>query len=286
MSHPPLDLALLRTFVAVVETGSFSAAAPRIGRSQSAVSMQIQRLEQALGKPLLFRGPKAVVPNAAGADFLVHARRLLKLSDELWTKMTKPEETGTVRLGIPDDYAAFLLPPVLSHFASEHPLVSIEVVCEPSTSLHKLLAANRIDLAIVTRLPGEPIEVLRRVPMVWVASPNHMPWEENPLPVALFEQGCAARAAVVKALAEQERPYRCTYSSASLFGLGAVVQAGLAVAGMALCSVPPALQVIGAEQGLPPLNDLEIAMVRNRTADAVAVDCLESFLRRNLSASG
>ena len=110
----PLDIDLLRTFVAVVETGSFSNAAPRIGRSQSAVSMQMQRLEQAVGKQLLIRGPKAVTPNAAGSDFLVHARRLLKLSDEAWASVTRPEESGSVRLGVPDDYAAFLLPPALA----------------------------------------------------------------------------------------------------------------------------------------------------------------------------
>lgn len=286
MTHAPLDLALLRAFVTVVEAGSFSAAAPRLGRSQSAVSMQIQRLEQSIGKPLLVRGSKAVTPNAAGADFLVHARRLLKLSDELWSKMTRPEEVGTVRLGLPDDYAAFLLPPVLAQFASEHPLVSVEVVCEPSTSLNRLLASNRIDLAIVTRLFDQPVEVLKRVPMVWVASPSHMPWEEYPLPVALFEQGCAARATVVKALAEQERAYRCTYSSASLFGLAAVVQAGLAVAGVALCSVPPGLQIIGEEQGLPSLGELEIALLRNPASSSAAVDCLTSFLRRVLSQAG
>ncbi|MGT2467364.1 LysR family transcriptional regulator [Mesorhizobium atlanticum] len=183
----PLDLNLLKTFVAVVESGSLSNAAPRVGRSQSAVSMQMQRLEDMVGNQLLVRGPRTVTPNAAGEDFLIYARRLLKLSDEAWASVTRPKETGSVRLGVPDDYAAFLLPPVLSRFAEDHPLVTVELVCEQSTALVKTLAEGRLDLAIVTRLPDQPLEVIRLERFVWVASPNHVAWEADPLPVALFE---------------------------------------------------------------------------------------------------
>ena len=104
----PLDLNLLKTFVAVVESGSLSNAAPRVGRSQSAVSMQMQRLEEMVGNQLLVRGPRTVTPNAIGEDFLIYARRLLKLSDEAWASVTRPKETGSVRLGVPDDYAVEL----------------------------------------------------------------------------------------------------------------------------------------------------------------------------------
>lgn len=278
-----LDIELLRTFVAVVETGSFSNAAPRIGRSQSAVSMQMQRLEQTVGKKLLIRGPKAVSPNAAGSDFLVHARRLLKLSDEAWASVTRPEESGSVRLGVPDDYAAFLLPPVLAQFAAEHPRVTVELICEPSTALAKAIEDARIDLAIVTRLAGQPVEVLRREPFVWVASPSHIAWDSDPLPVALFEPGCTARINVLKALSDGDRAYRCTYSSASLLGLVAVVQAGLAVAGLALCSVPPSLRIIGPNEGLPLLDDLEISILCNSRSTGAAVERLNSFLHRALA---
>lgn len=168
-----LDLDLLNTFVAVADAGSFTNAAPYVGRSQSAVSMQIQRLEQMVGKPLLLRTPKAVLPNAAGKDLLGYARRLLKLSDEAWVTVTRQPEAGTVRLGVPDDYAASLLPKVLRRFATEYPQVMVELVCEPSEQLNNATRDNEIDLAIVTRLPGQPIEVLRRERLVWVASPTH-----------------------------------------------------------------------------------------------------------------
>ncbi|RWN28637.1 MAG: LysR family transcriptional regulator [Mesorhizobium sp.] len=279
----PLDLNLLKTFVAVVESGSLSNAAPRVGRSQSAVSMQMQRLEEMVGNQLLVRGPRTVTPNAVGEDFLIYARRLLKLSDEAWASVTRPKETGSVRLGVPDDYAAFLLPPVLSRFAAEHPLVTVELICEQSTALVKTLAEGRLDLAIITRLPEQPLEVIRLERFVWVASPNHVAWEADPLPVALFEPGCAARMNVLQALGDADRSYRCTYSSASLLGLIAVVQAGLAVAGLAMRSVPPSLRIVGGNEGLPVLPDLEIGILRNPLSTTQAVERLNDFLRRDLA---
>ncbi|BCG71347.1 LysR family transcriptional regulator [Mesorhizobium sp. 113-1-2] len=279
----PLDLTLLKTFVAVVESGSLSNAAPRVGRSQSAVSMQMQRLEEMVGNQLLVRGPRTVTPNAIGEDFLIYARRLLKLSDEAWASVTRPKETGSVRLGVPDDYAAFLLPPVLSRFAEDHPLVTVELICEQSTALVKTLAEGKLDLAIVTRLPDQPLDVIRLERFVWVASPNHVAWQADPLPVALFEPGCAARMSVLQALGEADRSYRCTYSSASLLGLIAVVQAGLAVAGLAQRSVPQSLRIIGANEGLPALPDLEVGILRNPLSTTPAVDRLYDFLRRDLA---
>ena len=279
----PLDLNLLKTFVAVVESGSLSNAAPRVGRSQSAVSMQMQRLEEMVGNQLLVRGPRTVTPNAIGEDFLIYARRLLKLSDEAWASVTRPKETGSVRLGVPDDYAAFLLPPVLSRFAEDHPLVTVELICEQSTALVKTLAEGRLDLAIVNRLPDQQLDVIRLERFVWVASPNHVAWQADPLPVALFEPGCAARMNVLQSLGDADRSYRCTYSSASLLGLIAVVQAGLAVAGLAQRSVPQSLRIIGANEGLPALPDLEVGILRNPMSTTPAVDRLHDFLRRDLA---
>lgn len=279
----PLDLDLLRTFVAVADSGSFSHAASRVGRSQSAISMQMQRLEQAVGKQLLIRGSRAVTANAIGEELLVYARRLLKLSDEAWASVTRPEEAGNVRLGVPDDYAAFLLPSVLSRFAAAHPLVNVELICEQSTSLVKTFADGKLDLAIIPRGPEQAIEVLQRERLVWVASPNHVAWEIDPLPVALFEPGCVARRSVLQVLGAADRSFRSTYSSASLLGLIAVVQAGLAVAGLAQRSVPPSLRIIGENEGLPALPEMEIGILRNPQSANAAVERLYDFLRRDLT---
>jgi DNA-binding transcriptional LysR family regulator len=276
------DLELLSTFVAVAETRSFTQAAPRVGRSQSAVSMQMQRLEQSLGTQLLVRTPKAVIPNTVGNDLLAYARRLLKLSDEAWTSVTGKSDVGSVRLGVPDDYAASLLPQVLRRFANEYPQIVVDLVCEPTDKLNLAICENRIDLAIVTRKANQPIEILRRERLVWVSSLTHMAWETDPLPVALFES-CTARAHVLRALADNDRAYRCTYSSPSLLGLVTIVQTGLSVAALALCSVPDTLRIIGENEGLPTLDDLEIGIVRNPLSDGAAVDHLYDTLRRDLS---
>ena len=278
----PLDLDLLKTFVAVVESGNLSNAALRVGRSQSAVSMQMQRLEQHVGRPLLIRGPRTVVPNAVGAEFLIYARRLLKLSHEAWMSVTQPQETGCVHLGVPD-CLIWLLAPVLSHFAAEYPLVTVELVCEPSSLLVPGIEDGRLDLALVARLPTQKVEILRRERFVWVASPKHIAWESDQLPVALFEPGCAARMNVLEALGNAGRSYRCTYSSASLLGLIVVVQAGLAVAALAESSVPLTLSRIDESAGLPPLRDLEIGILRNPVSAAPAVERLENFIRREFS---
>lgn len=277
----PLDLDLLKTLVAVAETGSFSLAAHRVGRSQSAVSMQVQKLETMLGKHLLLRDPKGVIPTPTGTDLLAYARRLLTISDEAWASITRPEETGTVRLGVPEDYA-MLLPETLERFGREFPKVTVELVCEPTILLTRGIEENRIDLAIVTRLAEFPAEVVRREPMVWLASARHAVWETDPLPVALF-QTCAARANILKSLSEAERPFRCTYSSANLAGMITIVQAGLAVAGVARCSVPPHLQVVGEAEGLPPIPELEIGLLRSRQANGGAVQRLEDAVLRELS---
>jgi DNA-binding transcriptional LysR family regulator len=244
--------------------------------------MQMQRLEQQVGRQLLVRGPRTVRPNAPGADFLVYARRLLRLSDEAWASVSRPEESGRVRLGVPDDYAASLLPPVLSRFAREHPRVTVELTCEPSRQLVPAIEQGRLDLAIVTRLPNQPVAALRRENLVWVAAPDHAAWEDDPLPLALFED-CAARTHLLEALGRAGRPYRCAYSSGSTLGLIAAVQAGLAVAGLARCSVPPALRIIGEAEGLPALEDLELGLLGNPAANTPAIERLAQFLRRELA---
>ncbi len=255
-----LDLDVLRTLVAIAEDGSFSAAASRVGRTQSAVSMQIRRLEEATGKRLFDRGSRHVRPTAAGESLLGHARRMLRLEEEAWAALVEPDLRGRVRLGIPDDYADSLLPPILSRFAATHPHVEVELICEQSTLLDHHLAAGRVDLAVVTRGLGRDGELLRRESLVWFGSPDHDPHLADPLPVALYEPGCVARDVTLQALAAAQRPHRMAYSSPSLVGLAAVVRAGLAVAVVVECSLPAGMRVLGERDGLPSLPMLEVAL--------------------------
>lgn len=278
----PLDLTLLRSFVAVVEGGSVLQAAARVGRSQSAVSMQIQRLEDEVGRPLFRRDGRTLRPNPAGEELLLHARRLLRLSDEALASLNRAEEAGLVRLGVPEDYAAYLVLPALARFSQEYPLAEIELTCEASTALLQRIEAGRIDLALVTRYPHQPFAVLRRERFIWAARPEQEIWLRDPLPVALFEAGDIARRYAVEALQGADRPYRLVCSSRSLQGLVAVAQAGLAVVGLAESSVPPGLVKLGEAEGMPavPMFDLSLVSAAGEPS-RVAVQ-LRDFLEREL----
>lgn len=281
---PPLDLTLLRTFVAVVESGGFSDAARLVARSQSAVSMQIQRLEQSLGHSLLVRGPHAARPTAAGIALLPYARKLLLLSDEARAAVSLPEETGVVRLGAPEDYMAYFLPPVLAAFAAQYPLVSIELVCEPTRILTGEIKEGRIDLAVVSCFFDDDPGALRWEPIVWAAAAETLFWPPEPVPIALFDAGCGpAHAHVAEALKASDLAYRIAYSSASLSGLVGVVQAGLAVAALPRCSVPPTLHILEAATDLPPVKGVGMTILQNEAATSKAVETLRAFLSRTLS---
>lgn len=278
----PLDLALLRSFAAVADCGSALHAAARVGRSQSAVSMQMRKLEQDIGRPLFHRDGRTLRPNAAGEELLVHARRLLRVADEVQASLYGAEAKGTVRLGVPEDYAAFLVLPLLARFAQDFPLADIELTCEPSVSLLRRLDAGQLDLALVTRYPHHPFAVLRRERFVWAASPDHAAWQRDPLPVALFEAGDIAHRYAVEALQTADRRFRVVCSSRSLHGLLAVAQAGLAVVGLVESSLPPGLARVGKQHGLPALPMFDISLVpapgdRNHVASQ-----LHDYLRQEL----
>lgn len=257
----PLDLSLLRSFVAVIDCGSIQLAAARVGRSQSAVSMQIKRLEQEVGRPLFQREGRNLRANPAGEELLLHARRLLRLSDEALASLRRTEAAGVVRLGLPEDYAAYLLTPTLARFGQEFPLAEIELTFASSPLLLRRLEAGKLDLALVTREPRQPFAVLRRERFVWAAAPDHGAWLRDPLPVALFEAGDLARRFAVEALQAADRRYRVVSTTHSLLGLITVAQAGLAVVGLIESCLPPGLVSLGEADGLPPLPVLDLSLV-------------------------
>lgn len=279
----PIDLSLLRSFVAVMESKSLQLAAVRVGRSQSAVSMQIKRLEEDIGRPLFLREGRSLRPNPAAEELLIHARRLLRLSDEMMASLRSPEAAGAVRLGVPEDYAAYLLGPALTRFGQEFPLAEISLTFDKSAGLLRHLAAGRLDLALVTREPDQPFAVLRQERFVWAAAPEHMAWLRDPLPVALFEAGDIARRYAVEALQDMGRPYRVVSSSHSLLGLITVAQAGLAVVGLAASCVPQGLSVIGEAEGLPSLPIFDLSLVPAPGEPGRLTAHLAAILRRELA---
>lgn len=283
---PDFDADLLKTFIAAAELGSFTKAAQVVCRSQAAVSMQIKRLEHAIGTPLFVRDTRNLSLTHAGETLLEYARRIRSLQDEAWAAVARPEITGHVVLGAPDDYISSLLPPVLRRFSAMYPAVDISVICAQSTALAPMLEDNRIDLAFVTRdrslrLNGD---FIRREPVWWVGKPDEpRVWQARPLPVALYESGCMARANTVAALDRAALPYRAAYSSASMLGLLAVVDAGLAIAALARCSVPERLSVLGARHGLPEIEPLDIVVARGAKSNRPTCDYLAAQMQQDLS---
>ncbi|MEZ5912240.1 MAG: LysR substrate-binding domain-containing protein [Paracoccaceae bacterium] len=282
----PLDLTLLRSFVAVIDCGSLQLAAERIGRSQSAISMQIKRLEQYVGCALFQREGRSLRLNPAGEELLLHTRRLLRLSDEAMASLRRPKASGVVRMGVPEDYAAYLIAPALARFVQDFPLAEIELTFESSPGLLRLLESGRLDLALVTREPRQPFAVIRRERFVWAAAPEYQAWARDPLPVALFEAGDIARRFAVEALQGADRAYRVVSSSHSLLGLIAVAQAGLGVVGLVESCLPPGLVRLGETEGLPALPVLDLSLVPGPGEPAALAAHLRDFLTRELGEEG
>ncbi|TYC80035.1 LysR family transcriptional regulator [Stappia sp. BW2] len=273
-----LDHALLRTFLACVDAMSFSRAATRVHKSPATVSMQIQRLEDRIGKPLFMRDTRNLALTRTGEELEGYARRILRLHDEAVEAFRQPEMEGAVTIGAPDDYIAAMLPDVLRRFASLFPRVELNVVCAQSTALLPQVDDGQIDLAIVTRTGGTEGRLIRREPMVWISSRDGQALERDPLPVALYEAGSQARAVTLEALGRSGLRYRSAYSSFSHSALVTLVEAGLAVAAVVQMAVPPTVERVDHDRGLPPLEPLDIILVRSKGAQSSACEALATAL--------
>ena len=266
-----LDIDLLRTFVAFADTGSFTGAARLVHRTQSAVSMQMRRLEAIVGKSVFDRDGRQMVLTADGKTLLGYARRILTLHEEAITRFSEPDLAGTVRVGTPDDYADSLLPVLFSRFAEAYPRVHLEIRCEQSPQLLSALEEGKLDLALISRDPGSTEGVvLRSEPLIWATSPSHVVHEQDPVPLALFLQDCKFHQWALKALDAVGRSYRIAYTSPSLSALHAAVSSGLAVTAIAQSSMTPEMRRLGEKDGFPPLPMVDIALVRGKQAHSGA----------------
>lgn len=256
------DLAALDMLVTVAETGGFTAASVRLGRTQSAVSVRIQDLEAQLGQKLLERSRRGVTPTDAGERLIGHARRLLAVEREALADLGGEAATGRLRVGVPDDYVDAYLRPLIARFAAEHPRVELELRCDLSKRIEPALAAGEFDIAVITQDPVRPKgETLRREPLVWVAARGHRPELQEVLPLALFSEGCRARPRVVAALTGAGRAHRLVFSSSHTAGVISAVEAGFCVTAITESAVPPSLRRLGAAEGLPPLFELSVGLI-------------------------
>lgn len=263
MDRHPIDFDLLRCFAIVAETGSMTAAAERLFRSPSAVSLMIKRLEERLGTVLFTRGHRAIRRTAAGDQLLVHARHLLAAHDTMLDELGEPALEGVVRLGTPEDFATSYLPEVLARFAHSHPRVALEVSCDLTLNLLDAFGRGAFDLVLVKREPAGAESGVRvwREPLVWAAAPQFELAAEAPLPLVVSPSPCVYRARAMVALDRSERRWRVSYTCASLAGSQAAVRAGLGVTVLPRDMVPADLALIDDPATLPDLHDTEIALL-------------------------
>jgi DNA-binding transcriptional LysR family regulator len=256
-----LEVDLLRSFVAIAEARALSRAASRIGRTQSALSQQMKRLEDIVDQPLFQRTGRGVVLTDPGERLLVHAQRMLRLHDEAMADLGGKGLSGSVRFGCPDDYAAVFLPSLLRQFSRQHPHALVEVVCAPTPRLAEQLKKRAVDVALIS-LPDHAAgeDAIRREQLVWVGAPGLDAAHVDPLPLALSDRDTLDHLAACDALQRAGRAYRIAYASSSLAGLIAVVRSGLAFAVITRTAVPADLMVLDADPHLPPLPAVGITV--------------------------
>jgi DNA-binding transcriptional LysR family regulator len=258
-----LDLQLLRSFVSVVDAGSFTRAGERVHRTQSTVSQQIQRLEEQLGRPLLHRNGRLVTPTDDGERLLPYARRLLALADETHDAMAQAEGEEILRLGIPEDFAANRLSQLLSRFFRAHPKLRYDVRCELSVNLQRDIEGGELDLAVLKR-DTDAAGAVATWPenLHWVTSQRHpIGWQSDPMPLAVFPQGCQYRNRAIHALESRERAWRISYTCPNFTGIQAAVSAGLGVSILPESGLLADHRILTRKDGFPTIPDTELALV-------------------------
>jgi molybdate transport repressor ModE-like protein len=275
-----LDSELLRTFVAIADSGSFTVAAERLGRTQSAISMQVKRLEEIAEQPLFERHARGVSLTGRGEALVTEARRIVLLLERAAEAMRRRALEGGVRVGIPEEYGATILPGILARFAHDQPGVQVTVRCESSKHLERALHARELDLAVLVIDSGQAEgEILVHDPMVWVTSSKHVVHELDPLPVAMFEQDCWVRDRALKMLDRAHRRYRVAYTSRAITGLQAAASAGLAVTVLGASTVPPGCRVLTAVEGFLELPGSSIVLRDARSTASPAVAAMAEAMR-------
>ncbi|MEQ6884701.1 LysR substrate-binding domain-containing protein [Salicola sp. Rm-C-2C1-2] len=263
MRTPVLDLNLLQTLLAVADTGTVTGAAERLAYTQSTVSMQLHRLESTLGVTLHEKSGRGICFTNEGERLLGYARRLLTLNNETLNDLRDRRVSGSLSLGIPEDYA-FLLTAALAYFHQMYPAMQLQVTCGASIDLVRQVQASELDLAVVTRQTHSPGgEVIRRDPLVWAVGAHQQPSLVDPLPLALYSPGADVfREVAEHALSAAGRHWRLAYSSQSMTGLMPIVVAGLAVVLITRDMLNPQLRALDEKSGLPALPSVEIALHR------------------------
>ena len=278
-----IDVDQLRTFIAIVETGSFTKAAEVVHKTQSAVSMQMKRLEERLDRPIFARDGRASKLTEDGERLLDYARRIVKLNVEALAAFADAELTGRVRLGLPDDYADRYLPEIMARFSRAYPGVEITILCEPSVNLVERIDANELDLCIVTDCgTTRTSEIFRNERLLWVTSNRHSTHLDEPLPLALGRPNCGWRRAAIECLETIGRPHHILYTSVNAGAVAAAVLAGLAVSVFPESALRPGMRVLSPADGFPELPSCRVGLIRNPHESSALADALAEHIISSL----
>jgi DNA-binding transcriptional LysR family regulator len=278
-----IDVDHLRTFIAIAESGSFTKAADLVHKTQSAVSMQMKRLEERVGRPIFARDGRFSKLTEDGERLLDYARRIIKLNFEVLATFADPELSGRVRLGLPDDYADRYLPEIMARFSRAYPSVELTVLCEPSSNLIGHVEADELDIAIITATETQKAtETFRQERLLWVTSSRHSTHTEAPLPLALGHAYCCWRRSAMECLDRVGKPYRVLYSSGNAGAISAAVLAGLAISVLPESGLRPGMRVLSPADGFPPLPSCRIGLIRNPHSNSTLADALAEHIISSL----
>ena len=279
VSAGKLDSDLLRTFIAIADTGSFSRGADRLFRSQSAVSLQIKRLETTLGKPVFERRARGITLTPIGEKLRPVAQRVVNLLDVTIGELRGDALEGSIRIGIPDEYGETILPSVIANFVRQHPQVELGVRCGFSASFPHALASGELDLAVyAAESPDADTLLLRKEKTYWIRSINHQTHELDPLPVALFDRECWWRDRALQALESSGRRYRVVYTSESVAGVLAAISAGVAIGLVGENAINTGLKILSEVDGLPGIPSSALVIGRREGVDSPIADAMTEAL--------
>jgi DNA-binding transcriptional LysR family regulator len=268
MNHA-LDIDQLRTFLAIAELGSFTKAGEAVHKTQSAVSMQMRRLEERVGQPIFIKDGRQSRLTEDGLRLVEFARRMIVLNDETLSAFNGHKEIGHLRLGIPDDYADRLLPQVLAAFNRLNPSIEVQVECTTSDKLTAAIREGAVDVAITTSGDTRDLrgEIIRREPLCWVTSSQHSAHTQDVVRLAVGPVSCAWRRLSMDALDRAGRRYRVAYTSSSAAALVGAVQAGLAVTVFPESAIRDGMRILDERDGFPALPSYcDISLLRSDTA--------------------
>ncbi|HTW29132.1 MAG TPA: LysR substrate-binding domain-containing protein [Acetobacteraceae bacterium] len=279
-----LDIRMLRSLAAIAETGSITETARRLGRTQPAITLQAQRLEELTGRTLFVNDGRRIRLTDDGALVLSYARSILRMHDELLSRLSAPAIGGHVVLGTPDLYAGFVLPPILGIFRSAFPGIQIELRCALSTPLVGMVRRGEVDVALVTRMNDfTGGRVVDHEQLVWATGEGSVAHEAVPVPLALLPPGNIFRDHAIDVLEQAGRPWRIVCISDSFSGLAAAVVSGTAVTVVGQAALTAGMRAIEVGPLFPALPRVELLLYRSSTATSPAAAALHDYLEHYLS---